>query len=72
MDEPLARCPETGKACRSHHDNDAWLADYRKRKSARMPRLRGYECEACGWWHVTSMTRKGRDKQQKRQRRGVW
>lgn len=54
----LQRCPVTGKAMRTESQNNAWLADYRRRRSPGSPKLRGYECEYCACFHVTHIQSK--------------
>ena len=58
MEARVERCPQTGKACREEHENAEWLGAYRAHKSPRAPRLRGYLCPFCGWWHVSHIRSK--------------
>ncbi len=45
-------CP-TGKARFTPEAAERWLADYRRRKPPRAPRMRAYACALCGGTHVT-------------------
>lgn len=53
MAEEKRRCPVQDKVCFTERGVQTWLAEYRRRKTPKMRRMRAYHCKFCDSWHVT-------------------